>query len=257
MLGRRLMAKVISIHSFRGGTGKSNATANLAALYAIQGLNVGVVDIDIQSPGIHVLFGLPGSEVKHSLNDYLNKVCSIEDVAHNVSNILNDETPGQIFLVPASIKTKDIVTILRQGYDANLLIDGFHQLIRSLSLDILLIDTHPGLKEETLFALAISHALIVVMRPDQQDYEGTGVTIEVARSLQVPQLLLLVNNVPPSFNVDNIKAQVEQNYNCDLGGILPHSEEMMNLASSSLFVTQYPDHPLTVNLQEIITKLAE
>ena len=52
------MAKIISIHSFRGGTGKSNMTANLAALLAAEGGRVGVIDTDIQSPGIHVLFGL-------------------------------------------------------------------------------------------------------------------------------------------------------------------------------------------------------
>ncbi len=63
------MATIVSIHSFRGGTGKSNTTANLAAIYAQQGLRVGVIDTDIQSPGIHVLFGLAGDEVEASLND--------------------------------------------------------------------------------------------------------------------------------------------------------------------------------------------
>jgi len=52
------MAKIISIHSFRGGTGKSNVTANLAMLLAQSGRRVGVVDTDLQSPGLHVLFGL-------------------------------------------------------------------------------------------------------------------------------------------------------------------------------------------------------
>ena len=52
------MAKIISIHSFRGGTGKSNTTANLSALMAMEGLRVGVIDTDIQSPGIHVLMWL-------------------------------------------------------------------------------------------------------------------------------------------------------------------------------------------------------
>ncbi len=52
------MSHIISIHSFRGGTGKSNTTANLAALYASMGMRVGVIDTDIQSPGIHVLFGM-------------------------------------------------------------------------------------------------------------------------------------------------------------------------------------------------------
>jgi septum site-determining protein MinD len=52
------MSKIVSVHSFRGGTGKSNTTANLAALLPRKGHRVGVVDTDIASPGIHVLFGL-------------------------------------------------------------------------------------------------------------------------------------------------------------------------------------------------------
>ncbi len=51
------MYKIVSVHSFRGGTGKSNTTANVAAILASLGQRVGVVDTDIQSPGIHVLFG--------------------------------------------------------------------------------------------------------------------------------------------------------------------------------------------------------
>ena len=64
------MPKIISIHSFRGGTGKSNTTANITALLAASGKRVGVIDTDIQSPGIHVLFGLEEDDMDHSLNDY-------------------------------------------------------------------------------------------------------------------------------------------------------------------------------------------
>ena len=52
-----MAGKIVSIHSFRGGTGKSNTTANLASQVALTGKRVGIVDTDIQSPGIHVLFG--------------------------------------------------------------------------------------------------------------------------------------------------------------------------------------------------------
>jgi septum site-determining protein MinD len=43
------LAKIISTHSFRGGTGKSNTTANLAVLVDRAGNRVGVIDTDIQS----------------------------------------------------------------------------------------------------------------------------------------------------------------------------------------------------------------
>ena len=41
------MPKIISIHSFRGGTGKSNVTANFAMLLAQSGGRVGVVGTDL------------------------------------------------------------------------------------------------------------------------------------------------------------------------------------------------------------------
>ena len=68
------MSKIIAVHSYRGGTGKSNTTANLAAIYAQQGLRVGVVDTDIQSPGIHILFGLENqrpAKLPESLRDMM------------------------------------------------------------------------------------------------------------------------------------------------------------------------------------------
>lgn len=118
-----------------------------------------------------------------------------------------------------------------------------------------MIDTHPGLNEETLFSLAISHAMAIIMRPDQQDFEGTGVTVEVARSLDVPRLLLVVNKTPQAFNPAEVRTRVEQTFNCEVAAVLPHSDEMMTLASTGIFVLRYPDHPLTALYKEVAAKL--
>lgn len=249
------MSKIISIHSFRGGTGKSNATANLAALLAAQGLRVGVIDTDIQSPGIHVLFGLAGSAITHSLNDYLWGRCEISQAAQEVTAQLGAPLTGRLFLIPSSIQTDEIVNVLRDGYDVSLLTTGFRKLITELALDVLLIDTHPGLNEETLFSIAISHTLLILMRPDQQDYEGTGVAVEVARSLDVPHTLLVINKTPPAFDMAALKQRVEQTYGCAVVAVLPHVEEMMTLASSGIFVLRYPDHPLTELYKQIVAAL--
>jgi MinD-like ATPase involved in chromosome partitioning or flagellar assembly len=249
------MSKIISIHSFRGGTGKSNTTANLAALLAAAGHRVGVVDTDIQSPGIHVLFGLAGVQVRHSLNDYLWGRCSIAQAAHDVTEQEGAALKGRLFLIPSSIQADEIVNVLREGCDVSLLTGGFRQLIQDLALDVLLIDTHPGLNEETLFSIAISHALLIIMRPDGQDYEGTGVTVEVARSLDVPRMALVINKTPAAFAADEVKARVEQAYQCEVSAVLPHVDEMMTLASNGIFVLHYPDHPLTALYQQIADQL--
>jgi MinD-like ATPase involved in chromosome partitioning or flagellar assembly len=249
------MPQIVSIHSFRGGTGKSNATANLAVLLAAQGRRVGVVDTDIQSPGIHVLFDLDEAGIRYTLNDYLWGACDITQTAYDVTVRLVEPQPGQIFLIPSSPKAGQIARVLREGYDVGLLNEGFQTLINTLALDVLLIDTHPGLNEETLLAIAISDTLVIVLRPDQQDYQGTGVTVEVARRLDVPRLVLLVNKVPAMFDVTNVKARVEQAYHCEVAAVLPHCEEMMALASAGIFVLHHPTHPITAALTQVATLL--
>ncbi len=249
------MPKIISVHSFRGGTGKSNTIANLSALLADTGKRIGVIDADIQSPGIHVLFNLDTAALKYSLNDYLWGKCEIKQAAYEVTPKKEMSSSGCIFLIPSSIKAGEIARILREGYDVGLLNDGLHNLISELKLDALLIDTHPGLNEETLLSIAISDALIIILRPDQQDYQGTGVTVEVARRLEVPKMLVLVNKTPQVFNPEEVKARVEQAYHCDVAAVLPHSEEMMVLASSGIFVLRYPDHPITLMLKKVVSEV--
>ena len=249
------MSKIVSVHSFRGGTGKSNTTANIAALLAADGMRVGIIDTDISSPGIHVLFGLVEEEIKASLNDYLWGQCDIEQAAQDVTARVGVPVKGKLFLVPSSMKPGDIAKVLREGYDVGLLNDGYERLLDKLKLDVLMIDTHPGLNEETLLSIAISDALIIIMRPDSQDYQGTAVTVEVARKLDVPRLLLVVNKVPTSFNFSEVKARVEKTYRAEVAGVLPHSDEMMTLASSGIFVLRYPNHPVTGILKQITARV--
>ena len=250
------MPRIISIHSFRGGTGKSNTSANIAALLAQQGQRVGVVDTDIQSPGIHVLFGLVETEVGNTLNDFLWGRCAIQETAHDVTASLGPGVPGKVFLIPSSIKAGEIAHILREGYDVSLLNDGFQSLIKQLSLDSLIIDTHPGLNEETLLSIAISDALVVILRPDQQDYQGTGVTVEVARKLDVPHLYLLVNKVPQAYAESDVRQRVEQAYRAEVIAVIPHSEELMALASAGVFALRYPEHPISARLRQVAHRLA-
>lgn len=249
------MAKIISVHSFRGGTGKSNTTANLAALLTAAGRCVGVIDTDIQSPGIHVLFGLEESTMGHSLNEYLWGKCEIEETAHDVTASLGVDAKGRVYLVPSSIKAGEIARILREGYDVALLNEGFRNLIDKLNLDALIIDTHPGLNEETLLSIAISDTLLIILRPDSQDYQGTGVTVEVARKLNVPQMMLIVNKVPSVFPPAEVKARVEKAFHSEVAAVLPHSDEVMTLASNGVFAMRYPDHPLTASLRQVAARL--
>jgi MinD-like ATPase involved in chromosome partitioning or flagellar assembly len=286
------VAKIVSFHSFRAGTGKSNITANVAAQFALRGNRVGVIDIDIPSPGIHAIFGIEEKGIDKTLNDYLWDRCAIEDTAYDVSAQVSGEIAisGEIYLIPSSNRTGEITRVLRDGYDVSLLNDGLRALTARLDLDYLFIDTHPGLNEETLLSIAISDLLIIVLRPDQQDFQGTAVTVDVARKLNVPLMHLVVNKVPfPNYGfveelrrqagkeirrqveeisaffekqrqqekekhrrqLESMRRQIEKTYAAPVIAILPLSEGVARMRSADLFAIRVPDHPYSAGIRNI------
>jgi MinD-like ATPase involved in chromosome partitioning or flagellar assembly len=253
------MAEIIAVHSFRGGTGKSNSIANLAALIAMQGQRVGIIDTDIQSPGIHVIWGLQPTEMTFTLNDYLWGRCGMKDAAIDLTPALKTaagkEVRGALYLVPASIKANEIARILREGYDVMHLNDGLQELIRSLKLDYLLIDTHPGLNEETLLSIGIADLLLIILRPDNQDFQGTAVTVDVARKLQVAKMALLINKALPEMATADLQQQVEELYQVPVLGVLPLAIEVAQLASQGVFCLRYPQHPISMTLRAVVDRL--
>ncbi len=251
------MPKVISTHSYRGGTGKSNFTANLATTIASQGNRVGVVDTDIPSPGIHNLFCLDLEQVSATLNNYLWGECGIQDAAYDVSNNVGLSHEGTLYLVPSSVRVDDIARILKDGYDVKLMNEGFRDLVKALQLDYLLIDTHPGLSKETFLSIAISHILLLILRPDKQDYQGTAVTIDVARQLKVRKMLLAINKVHSKVNRDALKQKVEEIYSETVAGVFPLSEDMVYLASEGIFCMHYPEHPLSQEFRKVAQHIIE
>ncbi len=256
------MPRIISTHSFRGGTGKSNITANLAVMVARRGHRVGVIDTDIQSPGIHVIFQLEEGAMRYSLNDYLWGRCKISDAAYDVTQraigAADSETERpRIFLIPSSLRTGEIARILREGYDVAKLNDGLQDALKQLRLDYLFIDTHPGVNEETLLSIAISDALVLILRPDRQDLQGTAVAIELARRLNVPKMLLVANKVPPDTDVAGMQAEIEALFSTPLVATLPLSTDVARVASGSIFCNRFPSHPFTQELQKLAELLLQ
>jgi MinD-like ATPase involved in chromosome partitioning or flagellar assembly len=249
------MSTIVTIHSFRRGVGKSSLIVNLAVLLALQGKRVALVDTDFQAPSLHLFFGLTNGEDSHALNDYLWDKCDILSTVQDVTSILDSNTGGKLFVIPASDKVADIMQFIRAPLNIDRYMNGLDELGKELDLDIILVDTQAGLNENTLQAIAVSNAIILVLHPDKHDFQGTAVTVDMIRRLQVPAIHLVLNDAPDNLNEEDAHLQLEKTYHCGGGIVLNHTDELMTLASGQLFVLRYPEHPLTVRIKELANLL--
>lgn len=242
------MTKIISFHSFRRGAGTSNILASCAALLAVRGKRIGVIDTDFQSPSAHILFGLSEEKFKMSINDYLWETSDIHDAVYDVTPA---EVAGKIYLAPASPDMGHVMRVLREGYDADKLSKALSEISKALELDFLLLDTSAGLTEETLVSLAISDILMLILRLDKQDYQGTAVIASLAQRLDIPRIELIVNHMPNSFEQEDVRREVKEKYKIPVAAVFPDTNEMLTLASRGIFAMEYPAHPMTIALKQL------
>lgn len=97
--------------------------------------------------------------------------------------------------------------------------------------------------------------MVIILRPDRQDFLGTAVTLEVAQRLDVPEIMLLVNKVPQAFKRESVIEQVQARYGVTVGGLFQENEEMLQLASSGIFWLHYPEHPFSQEVHAVARQL--
>ena len=250
------MTQFAFVHSYRGGSGKSTVAANVAAVLAAEGRRVGLVDSNFQAPGVHHLFGL--TDPLPTLNDYLQGRCAIQAAAHEVSSTKQTskrgahsaaKEQGALYLVPASDHINRMAYVWARGFDMELLTKGYVSLAKALSLDLLIVDTDPGLDRQTYFALELADSFVMVMTLDEHDYRGAAATVQVAQLLEIPNIVTVLNKVPEGMESAAIKETIEQLCDWPISIQLPFQSEL--LAAQGLFVRQHPKHALSGQLRQL------
>ncbi len=242
------MTEIIAFHSYRRGVGTSNLLASCAMLLAMDGKRVGVVDTDFQSPSDHILFGLPENKLEKTINDYLWGNIDCHDAVYDVTPT---DISGKIYLAPASPDMQHIMQVSHAGYEADKLNKAFSEISKAFELDFLMVDTTPGVDQEPLVSLAGSDILILMLRLDKQDYQGTAVMVSLAQKLEIPHLKMVVSQMPPAFDIEDVRREVQEKYQLPVAAILPHTEEMLMLAGKGIFAREYPTHPLTMTIKQM------
>ncbi len=161
--------KTISVHSYKGGTGKTTFLLNLAGLLAQEGKKVLAMDYDLRAPSFQSYF---------STNNLVS-----------LSNYLLEDTPISKIIFPCQVNDEihlDIVfssmEFLQQHSkqrdklsrdDSKYLSKLFNlQKLISKTYDYLLIDTIPGFFYRSIDALMVSNIILVVANPSISNILG-------------------------------------------------------------------------------------
>ena len=194
--------KTLAFHSYKGGTGKTTLISNLAAVYAMSGKNVCLIDVDLYASSLSTYFR---KSPTFYLNDLLKGEADISDVLVDVSSDVG--VKGKLLLVFSSPKKEDINEIeIKHELKWQLaamrrLLAAKNQLMEEYKIDYLLFDTSPGIRYWSINALASADDLFVVMKMSDMDIEGTKRMIaDIYDSLSKfgSKYFLILNKVPGS-----------------------------------------------------------
>ncbi|MFX1252482.1 MAG: MinD/ParA family protein [Promethearchaeota archaeon] len=263
--------KVIAFHSYKGGTGKTHLSSNLAAVLARQGKKTALVDFDFRGPNLHTLFGV---EAEVTINDWLYHPNNIEPL-----DILVDFAPQYSIPLQVAFASTDFRKIgeviradKRQRQEA---LKRILQLKDTLAndFDYLVIDTAPGVQMESIDGLVISDIVCLVLKVDDFDIAGTRSMISQLYALLDSKNYIIVNRVVTtqcrSPNEENLQIEtitqvvkeemsdhrekISEEMLLDVIATIPCYCDLARLGSRELFAITRPEHPFT----RIIESLAE
>lgn len=240
------MTRSIAIHSYKGGTGKTTITANVAVALALKGRRVGVMDMDLEGPGLHVFFDVDPNQLRFTLNDVLAGVAPPEAACVRMSEKMH-LNGGEIYYAPASVKVSEIMRTLKEGFEVDMFEHAIRRLQEKYGLHYLLIDTHPGIQHDTLLALGVCDHQVMVSRVDQQDIFGTGVLVEISSTMDKPVHLVL-NMIPPQVREAEVLKFARvfgAHFTVQMAGWLPFSEGIIGSLSRAILTLKTPKDPMS------------
>ncbi len=179
LTGRRPV-KVIAVSGGKGGVGKTNVCANLAVALAAAGRRVMVLDADLGLANIDVLYGL---QPRATLADVLRGDCRLEDI------VLSG--PQGVRVVPGASGLTEMATLAAPALAG--IVHSFSELHEDL--DILLIDTAPGITPDVLRFAEAAHEVLIVVRDEPTSITDAYAVIKVLSGERDVQRFRVITNM--------------------------------------------------------------
>jgi len=178
--------KTIMFWSYKGGSGRSVAAANVAAALTKLGKRVAIIDLDFDAPGLHHVFGAdetPQFKKGKGIQHYLRGETDLDVVDAEVRIDLFTDGPLQRFgpQIPADAQLHYIMSspkVLQVNPEKDPEVSRRMQrllafLEQKYDLDFTVIDAASGIREAYAVAADASTEMLVFFRWSRQHVEGT------------------------------------------------------------------------------------
>ncbi|MHA1992584.1 MAG: MinD/ParA family ATP-binding protein [Candidatus Hodarchaeales archaeon] len=278
------MGKVITFHSYKGGTGKSLIAANVSASLVLMGYRVAIFDFDFLGPGLFTTF-IPSEGEKPKENiSYLNEIFFKTSSEKHLEEVLievtkeSDPPNSKFFVGLANPEPSEINSILRMS--RNDAAEAFRQILKAqdflfenMKIDYLILDAGPGFRFDVANAIMISDIIVNVMKPSEADLIGTKKLISTISTFVANKAQGIIVNravshqANPGFQnenliksdqeliVDNIKG-FAKSINVPILGSVPCLCDVARGESRLSLITQeHPHHTFTSSLNDIISHI--
>ena len=216
------------------------------------GKRVAVIDLDLEGPGLHVIFGVSDGEMRATINDVLQSSIPIRDAVLDLTPRLGIES-GCLLFCPAGHRLEEILKMVDTGFNLSRFKAVLNTLATEYQLDYLLIDSHPGIEKDTIVSMAVCDVVVLLSRVDHQDMFGSGVMNEVASQLRKPVVLIL-NMIPSSVGDKESKKigeKIAGLFNLQVLTALPFNSDVFENLSRGVFVLEHQKDPLTKRFTEL------
>lgn len=260
-----MKGKAISIHSSRGGTGKTMIATNLAAIYASKGLNVALLDLDFRAPSLATVFSKwIRAPVKYWLNDFLNGQCTAERVLINVSEAY--PLRGKLLLGLANPSIEAVRNIMEKSRAWEVtavkrLFSLRSTLFSDMNLDCCIFDTSPGVQYTSINAVITSDICVVVTTLDSLDLKGVENMLVELYDAFAKRTVVLINKAFAETRIWSIERQrdliseMERILKHPIIGMIPCYCDVLQAKRASLLAVDMPYHPFLRNLEEVAETL--
>jgi MinD-like ATPase involved in chromosome partitioning or flagellar assembly len=257
--------KAMSIHSSRGGTGKTVIAANLAAIYAIKGLNVALLDLDFCAPSLVDVFSKGIREpVGYWLNDFLDGRCKAEQALTDASEAYG--LKGKLLLGLANPAIEAIRNTMEKSRAWEVtavkrLFSLRSALFDDMDIDCCIIDTSPGVQYTSINAVVSSDISVVVATLDSLELKGLKNMLAELYDAFAKRTVVLINKVFPETRVwssekqKSMVSKMEKVLKHPIIGVIPCYCDVLQAKRTSLLAVDKPHHPFLRNLEEIAEKL--